>query len=113
MGKVAGKIIYAVAALFLAYAVWELTRSMEAVSEAIEAGHITFFGNFYEVINFYMATTGQYFAYTFLLAGMGILLHKVGKATPQVIETSHDLARAESDSELDEWFNEKNDKEEE
>jgi hypothetical protein len=112
MWKIAGKIFYAIAALFLAFAVWAFTHSAEIISEAIEIGQITIAGNLYDIINFYMANTGQYFVFAFLLAGIGILLHKTEKTIPQSVERLSATERTQNDNELDEWFNENNEEDE-
>jgi hypothetical protein len=96
-------VLYAVAALLLAYAIWSWTYSADVISGAREAGQLTS-GNFsYEVINFYMVNCGQYLVYTLLLAGAGLLLHRRGTApttdvAPAIVEDADD------DGELDEWF---------
>jgi len=109
--KIASYVFYVLAAPFLIFAVWAFSNSAEIISEAIEAGQITFFGNLYDIVGFYMANTGAYFAYAFLLIGVGLLLGKKETSVPFLAETKKE--KTENDAELDEWFGTGDNKEEE
>jgi len=109
--KIASFVFYVLAAPFLIFAVWAFSNSAEIISEAIEAGQITLFGNLYDIVGFYMANTGAYFAYAFLLIGAGLLLGKKETAVPLSVEAEKE--KSENDAEIDEWFGSNDNKEDE
>ena len=104
--RVTSYVFYVIAAPFIIFAVWSFVSSAEVISEAIEVGQITVFGNLYDIVSFYMANTSQYFAFAFLLVGMGILLGRKEKAMP--IANEAESAKSQNDAELDEWFGSNN-----
>jgi len=107
--KIPSFILYAVSAIFMAYFVWAFSRSADIISEAIEIGQITMMGNLYEIFSFYMANTGQYFAFAMLLAGMGFLLHRGQNMAAEAQDATMEATKIQNNAELDEWFSE-NDK---
>jgi len=115
--KIASCVFYVLAAPFLIFAVWAFSNSAEIISEAIETGQITLFGNLYDIAGFYMANTGAYFAYAFMLIGAGLLLGtKEGKthySTTYSTTGKNASNNSENDAELDEWFDSHDNKEDE
>ena len=109
--KIASYVFYVVAALFLGFAVWAFSHSADIISEAIEAGQITVMGNLYDIVGFYMANTGQYFAFAILIAGAGLLLGKKEIMASGTKLSTNDFAKTQNDAELDEWFGSENNKE--
>jgi hypothetical protein len=108
--KIVSYVFFVLAVPFLIFAVWSFSNSAEIISEAIEAGQITLFGNLYDIVGFYMANTGAYFVYAFLLTGVGLLLGKKEIAVPLSVRTKKEST---DDAELDEWFGSNNHKEDE
>ena len=108
--KIASYVFYVVAALLLGFAIWAFSHSADIISEAIETGQITLMGNLYDIIGFYMANTGQYFAFAILIAGAGLLLGKKERMASSTRLSTNDFAKAQNDAELDEWFGSENNK---
>jgi hypothetical protein len=97
-------VLYAVAALLLAYAIWSWTYSADVVSQARAAGQVT--GGFFsfDILSFYMANSGTWFVYALLLAGTGLILQRRSTAPTTVVAPATLEEAGESDGELDEWF---------
>jgi len=110
--KIASCVFYVLAAPFLIFAVWAFSNSAEIISEAIEMGQITLFGNLYDIVGFYMANTGAYFAYAFLLIGAGLLLGTKEGKTYHSVTGVNAHNKSENDAELDEWFGDNKEDEE-
>jgi len=104
-----GIVLFVVAGLLLAYAIWSFTYCADIISDAKASGQLAASGNEYDIMSFYMGNCSQYFVYSLLLAVMGLLLHKkeiVGSQTTSVAITK--TQNNENDNELDEWFEEIN-----
>jgi ABC-type antimicrobial peptide transport system permease subunit len=104
--KIISSVFYLLALMIFIYSVWALMRSVEVIAEAIEFGQITVEGNLYDIISFYMANTGEYFIYAFILAGIGLLLHTRINEKSVTKDPMLDKASSHNDAELDEWFSE-------
>ncbi|MDR2569924.1 MAG: hypothetical protein LBD23_06465 [Oscillospiraceae bacterium] len=99
-------ILYLVAGLVAAYAIWAYTHSAEIVAQAKEFGQLSASGNEYEIASFYMSTSGHYAIYALLLAAAGYITQKMQPAL-RLPHSSVKLSKnTTADNELDEWFEE-------
>lgn len=104
MNKILGIFLYVLASLLLIYSIWALTNSMSYIGEMIDAGQLTFAGNEYDIMNFYMGNCAQYFVFAVLLAVSGFM---IGRGTGVVADAENPPVQkqfSEEDAELDEWF---------
>ena len=98
-------ILYVIAGLLAAYAIWSLTYCADVISQAKAAGQLAASGNEYDIISFYMGNCGQYFIFSLLLAAAGLILQRKQHVTNIPSAVSSDLAKNnENDDELDELF---------
>lgn len=69
--------LYIIAGLLAIYGIWTFTFCYNTVKEAISSGQITFKGNEYDIITFYMSTCSQYLVNVVILAALGRIAQKV------------------------------------
>jgi ABC-type Na+ efflux pump permease subunit len=106
--KVIGILLFAVTALLVVYAVWAFINCESYISDAVAAGQLVISESLYDVMNFYMTNCAQYFIFALFLFGMGwFFIRGAFQQTKRAKVTEPmDSSDAESDSELDEWFEE-------
>ena len=99
-------ILYIVAGLLAAYAVWSYIFCADIISQARAAGQLTTSGSEYDIASFYMSNCGQYAVFALLLAAAGLLLQWKSSAQSS-LEAELPPAEDESaDDEPDDWFDE-------
>ena len=107
---ICGIVLFVMAGLLLAYAVWSFSYCADIISSAKASGQLAASGNEYDIMSFYMGNCAQYFVYALLLAAAGLIVQK--RDTVGMDEKANGTLSAkntsESDSELDEWFEETN-----
>jgi len=112
-------VFYVMGALLLIFAMWSFTQSRGVISDAIEAGIISFSDDRFDIISFYMNSAGQHFVSAMLLIGIGvtthILLYKKNEIVKPVSaeEIIREMTKSKNDKELDDWFEEAMDNEKE
>ena len=108
MHSICGIVLFVVAGLLLVYAIWSYTYCAGIISDAKASGQLSVSGNEYDIMSFYMGNCAQYFVYALLLAAGGLILQKKESAGRAEImeDTISSKLITESDSELDEWFEE-------
>ena len=104
-------ILYVLAALMMAYAVWSFVYCNNLISEMVNAGQLEFAGNEYDIINFYMSGSAQYVVFALLLAAAGWMISKTNSKA-SAVQIPEITALAEEDEDLDEWMKELQSKQE-
>jgi hypothetical protein len=74
--KITGTVFYVLAALLFLYSVWGCIYSTQQISDAMASGGLTFAGNEFSIVNFYMSNSVLYLLYALILFGIGLLLCK-------------------------------------
>jgi hypothetical protein len=97
-------ILYVLALLFAAYAVWTIVYFSDAITQAIEAGQFTYEGLNYGYINIFVSNCGPFFAFAFLIAAAGIIIQRLKPAQSEKKNNFTPAHNADYDNELDEWF---------
>ena len=106
VNKIIGVILYIMAAALFLYAIWALTKSVSLVDEMISSGQLSFAGNEYDIINFYMVNSGQYFAFSVLIAVAGFTIGRIAISSKDTDSFLIQAKALKEDEELDEWFEE-------
>ena len=70
-------ILYVLAFLLLAYAVWATVYSAGIVNEAVTMGQLVIAGNEFEVVSFYMNNIALYVLFAAVLFGLGWILQTI------------------------------------
>jgi hypothetical protein len=79
-------VLYAIAALVLAYSLWAAVYSIRYIAEMIAQGQLVLKGSWYDVISFIMGNFGQYFFWAVALYSLGRIFQKeAGCAAPTVL----------------------------
>lgn len=99
--------LFIFSALLAIYSIWAFIYSHSYISEAISSGQLTFSGNEFDVVSFYMSNCVHYIIFAILLFYFGWLFHKssmIFKHPP----TQLPFVQQEKyeDDDLDEWFEE-------
>ena len=101
-----GIILYIFAVLMAIYTIWSYTYCADIVSQAKETGQLAASGNGYTIVSFYVSNCGLYLVFTLLLAAAGLMLQRT-PASQTKPDTTIDQADDEADDkELDDWFDE-------
>ena len=103
-----GIVLFIVAGLLLAYAIWSFKYCAGIISDAKASGQLSVSGNEYDIISFYMGNCAQYFVFALLLAAGGTILRKSESTVMEEITVdaiSQKLITV-GDDELDDWFEE-------
>lgn len=104
-------ILYVLAALMMAYAVWSFVYCNNLISEMVNAGQLEFAGNEYNIIDFYMSGIAQYVVFALLLAVAGWMISKTN-IKENAAPIPEITALADDDDDLDEWMEELKSKQE-
>ncbi|WP_024613931.1 hypothetical protein [Clostridium sp. Ade.TY] len=70
-------VLYVIAVLVVFYMIWTLVNCHEYIQTMIAQGGLTFSGNEFNVINYYMANCAQYGFFAIVLFVLGIMLQKL------------------------------------
>jgi len=110
VSKSIGIMLYALAGVILIYAVWGFIYSTGYIKDMISSGQLTFVGNEFDIVNFYMSNVVQYFISAVLLAAIGfIICSKISVNVPPVEMSSSAERKSNEDNELDLWYKEADD----
>ncbi|MDR3305722.1 MAG: hypothetical protein LBS85_06865 [Clostridiales Family XIII bacterium] len=67
-------VLFAIAGLLIAYAVWAIIKSHTYIAELVTAGQLVIKDSVYDVVSFYMSACAQYIVFAVLLFAGGWLL---------------------------------------
>ena len=108
-------ILWVVAGLLAAFAVWAFIQSAGIISEAKAVGQLTASGSGYVIFSFYMSNSWVYLVYALSLAALGLILHRkdIAVETAERVSGRQDTRavgeeRSENDRELEDLFQEAN-----
>ena len=99
-------ILYVLAFLLLAYAVWATVYSAGIVNEAITMGQLVVAGNEFEVVSFYMNNIALYFLFAVVLFGLGWVLQTISFQETISFDVESDNVLFDESSTIDEEFTE-------
>jgi len=68
-------ILYILAGLFLAFAVWAAVFSFQYISEMAAMGQLVVSDNLFNIASFHMSNFGQYVVFSAILFGVGWIVH--------------------------------------
>lgn len=96
-------VLYVIAGLLVAYSIWAGVYSGKYISTMIDQGQLTFSGNEFEIVSFYMGNMAQYllFAITLFVLGKIVLYFSFIEEEDEldeVIETALELNDDETES---------------
>ena len=91
-------VLYVIAAIILIYMFWAIANCHEYISAMIAQGGMTYSGNEFNIINYYMANCAQYALFAVVLISLGVIMQKLGKA--QVNVTSNNVTIEETSKEV-------------
>jgi len=106
MKNILSIILYVLAVLLAIFTVWSFINCTEIITEAIDAGQISYSGNMFEIISFYMANCAQNLVNTVLLVSVGLILQKKPYTSNNAILPAYPQETTENDDELEDWFEE-------
>ena len=106
VNKIIGVVLYIMAGALFLFAIWALNNSMTLVDEMISSGQLTFAGNEYDIINFYMVNSGQFFVFSALIAVAGFTIGRIAISSKDTDSLLKQAKALKEDEELDEWFEE-------
>ena len=98
-------ILFVIAGILAAYTVWSFIYCADTIGQYMATGQLSFRGNEFDIINFYMSTCAQYVVFALLLAAAGLVLLKEQTTLPGRKEISP-VKNRENKTDLDEWFSE-------
>ncbi|MEG1481346.1 hypothetical protein [Clostridium sp.] len=70
-------VLYVIAAIILIYMFWAIANCHEYIAAMIAQGGMTFSGNEFNIINYYMANCAQYGLFAIVLIALGIIMQKL------------------------------------
>lgn len=104
-------VLYVIAGIVIIYTLWSLNHSMSYISDLIDGGQLTFKGNEFEIVSFYMTSSLQYGLLAVILFSLGLIFQNVvSLELKEVIEEKDKTPSAnvnddvESEDDFDEWF---------
>ncbi len=101
-------VLYGITGVLVLYTIWALNHSVRYISQMVDMGQLTFKGNEYDIINFYMSGSAQYALFAIVLFTLGWILQKnsfTGAVKPES-ESKEALSSDESENngEIEEGF---------
>ncbi|WP_315118220.1 hypothetical protein [uncultured Clostridium sp.] len=69
-------ILYALAGLLAVYSIWVIINCYEYISQMMAAQQLTFAGNEYDIVNFYMSNCSQYVLFAIIIFTLGWIIQK-------------------------------------
>jgi hypothetical protein len=105
---VSSVVMFISAGLLMSFTIWAYANCKDIVAQAKAAGQLAAKGSGYDIVSFYMGNCGQYFVFSLLLVAAGLLLLKKPLLTKKakMNNSAESKPNAESDAELDDWFDE-------
>ncbi len=67
-------VLYVIAGLLVVYSVWAAVYSANYISTMMQQGQLTFSGNEFEIVSFYMSNIAQYVLFAITLFVLGRIL---------------------------------------
>lgn len=97
--------IFVLAGMLILYSIWAIIQCHSYITKAVAAGQLTFNGNEYDVVNFYMTNCAQYVLFAVIFAALGWMFTRF---TPMAVpsEKPDSVSKLQTDEELDDWFEE-------
>ncbi len=103
--------LYVIAGGLVLYTIWALNHSVRYISELVTMGQLTFKGNEYDIINFYMSNSAQYALFAVILFTLGWMMQNISshklisqnakKNRPVSDEVS---AKENDEDDFEDWF---------
>ena len=84
-------ILYVVALIIFAYALWATIYSAQIVKEAVELGQLIVAGSEFEVVSYYMTNVSQPYLFAFVLFALGWILQTIKGQEESASELEDDL----------------------
>ncbi len=69
--------LYAIAGMLVLYTIWALNHSASYISELVGMGQLTFKGNEYDIVSFYMSSSAQYALFAVILFTLGWMMQNI------------------------------------
>jgi hypothetical protein len=96
--------LYVIAGFLVIYAIWAFSHNVDYIGGLISSGELTFAGNEYDIMNFYMSSCAQYAVYAIVLFALGWMMQKKESSKSDNATNLHTGDVKKDDGELDEWF---------
>ncbi|MFJ3387586.1 hypothetical protein [Lysinibacillus sp. NPDC086135] len=103
--------LFIIAMLFFLCSIWNFSENSKYLNTLVEQGQLEAISFNYEIVQFYLSSSGQYFVYAILIFVSAILLgrqnNKIDNQPIRKSNTNIHLAQQESiekDEEIDEWL---------
>lgn len=98
--------LYAIAGMLVFYTIWAVNNSRNYISELIAMGQLTFKGNEYDIVNFYMANGAQYAMFAVIVFSLGWMLQKItsGPKKENVAASGDASSSEEDEDDFEDWF---------
>ncbi|MEW9096020.1 MAG: hypothetical protein AB2417_13145 [Clostridiaceae bacterium] len=108
-------ILYALAGLLGVYSIWAIINCYKYISQTMAAQQLTFAGNEYDIISFYMSSCSQYILFAIILFALGWIIqknllhfereHQTDNQIPSSVHTLKEGTNEENFEEgFEEWF---------
>lgn len=103
--------LYLLGCLLVFYAAWGMLSSHKYITTMIEQNQLVVSGNMYDIANFYMSNSAQYFLFAVTLFTLGWMLQKnsfrkaVNLDTGKQVTSIKEILDAETDEDdFDKWY---------
>ncbi len=103
------------AGLLIIYSGWAFINCSNYIAEAMASGQLASSGSEFDIVNFYMTNCAQYVIFAILFVAVGWLLRKPSamiREVPVKLTASASREKDNKDDDLDEWFEEMQQKKE-
>ncbi|MTI96353.1 MAG: hypothetical protein FH749_12910 [Firmicutes bacterium] len=103
--------LYASAGMLVLYTIWSASNSRSYISELVAMGQLTFKGNEYDIVNFYMSNSAQYALFAIILFTLGWITQKISLRKPESVYVDNKAASAgkvacneDAEDDFEDWF---------
>ena len=103
--------LYIISGMLVLYTVWALSHSIGYTSELVAMGQLTFKGNEYDILSFYMSSSGQYALFMIIIFSLGWMLQKISSGTSRNHDAQNQVTISEeissngtNEDDFEDWF---------
>jgi len=79
-------ILFIISAWFMTFFCWNMIENNNYVSRVINAGTLTFRGNEFDIVGFYMSSSAPYLFYALVTGVLGWILIKINSRKPVCVD---------------------------